>query len=124
MKANDIIYATMKTRGINQTMLAEEAGLKRQSNVSEMLRSKSLRVDNFVLLLESMGYELVVRDKNRKNKTEWVVGEDSTTEETAEEAKPVVNKIDIDALFSKPSGRRIKLTNDLTGADTYVGDPE
>lgn len=75
MNEKDIIRAAMNVRGYNQTMLAEQAGLKRQTNVSEMLRSRSIRVDNFVKLLGAMGFEVIVRDKNSANKENaWKVG--------------------------------------------------
>jgi hypothetical protein len=75
MNEKDIIRAAMNVRGYNQTMLAEQAGLKRQTNVSEMLRSRSVRVDNFVKLLGAMGFEVIVRDKNSANKENvWKVG--------------------------------------------------
>ena len=75
MNEKDIIRAAMNVRGYNQTMLAEQAGLKRQTNVSEMLRSRSIRVDNFVKLLNAMGFEVIVKDKNSANKENvWKVG--------------------------------------------------
>lgn len=73
MEAKDIIYTAMKTRGYTQSMLADLAKLKRVSNVSEMLRSNSMRVDNFVKLLNAMGYEVIVKDKNSSNKEKWEV---------------------------------------------------
>lgn len=67
MNEKEIIRKAMEIRNINQTMLAPMAGLKRQSNVSEMLRSKSLRVDNLVLLLNAMQFDVIVKDRNGKN---------------------------------------------------------
>lgn len=78
MTSKEIVINAMNQRGYNQTMLAEAAGLKRQTNVSEMLRSNSMRVDNFVKLLSAMGYEVVVKDKNPDNKTKWTVGGEET----------------------------------------------
>lgn len=72
MTEKSIIREVMSVRGYNQTLLAEKANLKRQSNVSEMLRSRNLRVDNLVRLLEAMDCELVVRSR-LKDKTEWKV---------------------------------------------------
>jgi len=75
MTEKEILVEAMKARGYTQKMLAEAAGLKRQTNVSEMLRSKSLRVDNFVKLLNAMGFEVIVKDKNSQNKENvWSVG--------------------------------------------------
>lgn len=75
MNAKDIIIEAMKVRGYNQTILAEKAGLKRQTNVSEMLRSKSMRVDNFVLLLNSMDFDVIVKGKNGTGTVQWPVGD-------------------------------------------------
>ena len=68
MNEKDTIRAAMAARGVNQTMLAEMAGLKRQSNVSEMLRGRSMRVDNLVLLLDALGFDLIAKDRNSNNR--------------------------------------------------------
>lgn len=73
MTAKEIITEAMKVRGYNQTMLAQKAGLKRQSNVSEMLRGKSMRVDNFILLLDSMDFDIIIKDRNGANSTKWTL---------------------------------------------------
>ena len=82
MNEKEILRDAMKLKGYNQTIIAEKAGLKRQSNVAEMLRSKNLRVDNLVRLLTAMDCELVVRSKtsvmnpdnpSKMYKPEWVV---------------------------------------------------
>ena len=80
MNEKEIIREVMKVKGFNQTLVAEKAGLKRQSNVAEMLRSRNLRVDNLVKLLDAMDCELVVRSKTtvptpdgRATKPEWKV---------------------------------------------------
>lgn len=75
MNSSEIIKEAMKVRGYNQTILAKEAGLKRQSNVSEMLRGKSMRLDSFVLLLNSMNFDVIVKDRNGANSTKWIVSE-------------------------------------------------
>ena len=80
MNEKEIIREVMKVKGFNQTLIAEKAGLKRQSNVAEMLRSRNLRVDNLIRLLEAMDCELVVRSKTtvqtpdgKNTKPEWRV---------------------------------------------------
>lgn len=81
MNEKDVIRAAMDARGFNQAMLAEKAGLKRQSNVSEMLRGKSMRVDNFVKLLDAMGFDVIVKDRNGKNHgNQWSVENFTNTE--------------------------------------------
>lgn len=75
MNANEIIREAMKLKGYNQAILAKDAGLKRHSNVSELLRSRSMRLDNFLLLLNTMNYDVVVVDRNKSHgsQTKWVV---------------------------------------------------
>ena len=81
MNEKEIVREIMQLKGYNQTLVAEKAGLKRQSNVAEMLRSRNLRVDNLIRLLEAMDCELVIRsktsvvnpDSGRTSKPEWIV---------------------------------------------------
>lgn len=74
MTAKDIVKEIMSVRKWSQSKLAEEAGFKSQSNVTGILnRGSSLRVDNLVQMIEAMGCELVIRDKNAE--TEWLVTE-------------------------------------------------
>lgn len=74
MTAKDIVKEIMGVRNWSQSRLAKEAGFKSQSNVTGILnRGSSLRVDNLVQMIEAMGCELVIRDKNAG--TEWSVSE-------------------------------------------------
>lgn len=109
MNSTEIIIEAMKARGYNQTILAQLAGLKRQTNVSELLRSKSMRVDNFIKLLNCMGYDVIVKDKNAANKNKWVVNYDGDTNPQGKDAleapikKPLDKKpLDLDELL-KPT---------------------
>lgn len=75
MTAKDAIREIMALRKWSQATLAEEAGLKRQSNITGILnRGVSLRVDTLVLLAEAMGCEVVIRDK-MGSKMEWRISE-------------------------------------------------
>ena len=59
-----IVRAALKERKWTIAKLAEEAGYKSGNNVNGILnRGDSMRVDTFVRMMESMGYEIVVRDK-------------------------------------------------------------
>lgn len=50
--------------GISQKKLAEKMELKSQQAVFNMLNAKNgMRVDNFVKMMEIMGYDVVVRNK-------------------------------------------------------------
>ena len=81
MNEKEILREVMRIKGYNQTLVAAKAGFKYQSNVAEMLRSKNMRVDNLIRLLETMDCELVVRSKTGvqrpdgtgMHKPEWVV---------------------------------------------------
>lgn len=73
MTAKDIVKEIMALRKWSQSQLAEEAGFKRQSNITGILnRGTSLRVDNFIKMIEAMGCELIVKDKMGSNHT-WKV---------------------------------------------------
>ena len=62
--AKEAIRAAMKVCGWSQERLADECGMKRQTNVSGVLnRGGSLRVDIMLQMLHAMGFELVARDK-------------------------------------------------------------
>ena len=50
--------------GISQKKLAEKMELKSQQAVFNMLNAKNgMRVDNFVKMMEIMGYTVIVRNK-------------------------------------------------------------
>ena len=50
--------------GISQKKLAEKMELKSQQAVFNMLNAKNgMRVDNFVKMMEIMGYDVVVRNR-------------------------------------------------------------
>lgn len=91
MTERDVVREAMKLRGWSQQTLADEAGFKRQSNVSNLLNSREngMRVDNLLKLLNAMGCELVVRDK-MGSKKEWTI----TSEPDAEpEHVPTVEEL-------------------------------
>ena len=50
--------------GISQKKLAEKMGLKTQQGVFNMFKAKNgMRVDNFVRMMNLLGYDVVVRNK-------------------------------------------------------------
>lgn len=58
--ANDIKEQT----GISQKRLAEKMGLKSQQAAYNMLNAKNgMRVDNFVRMMEVMGYDVIIRNR-------------------------------------------------------------
>lgn len=58
--ARDVLDAT----GISQKKLAEKMGLKTQQAVFNLLKAKNgMRVDNFVKMMNLLGYDVVVRNR-------------------------------------------------------------
>lgn len=64
MNEKEIIKTAMVADGITQKELAVALGWSSQQSVGNMLaRKNSMRLDNFVKMLNEMGYEVVVRKK-------------------------------------------------------------
>lgn len=77
MNEREIIRAAMKSRSYTQAMLADNLGYKSQNGIAQRLRGKEMRIETFVKFLNALGYEVIVRDKNRSNKeNSWIVGEE------------------------------------------------
>ena len=75
MKPNEIISKAMTAGKVTQRELAEAIGLKSAQAIGNILyRSSSPRVDNFVKILDAMGYEVIVRKKIGETE-EWKVDE-------------------------------------------------
>ena len=64
MESKDIIRRCMKAKGVTQEELAKLMGYSSQSGVTGILnRHKSMRVSNLVYMLNILGYEIIVADK-------------------------------------------------------------
>ena len=71
MTAQDIVKSIMEGVGISQKKLADKIGAKSQQAVFNMLNAKNgMRVDNFVKLMNAMGYDVVVRNRVTDDETE------------------------------------------------------
>lgn len=68
MNEKQIVREAMKVRGLTQAMLADAAGLKNQSNVSEILRGQTTKTQTLVRLLDAMGFDLIIKDRNGSNR--------------------------------------------------------
>jgi transcriptional regulator with XRE-family HTH domain len=68
MNEKQIVREAMKVRGLTQAMLADAAGLKNQSNVSEILRGQTMKTQTLVRLLDAMGFDLIIKDRNGSNR--------------------------------------------------------
>lgn len=65
MTIDRYIRTKITERGINQTILAEKAGFKNQSNVATLLKSsKGMRTSNLFVLLDVLDCEMVFRDRS------------------------------------------------------------
>lgn len=73
MNDAEIIKAALTARKYTQDYLAQKAEYSGQGSISRLLRAKnSMRVDNFVKLLNAMDFEVVVRSKTKSGE-EWKV---------------------------------------------------
>lgn len=80
MDAKEAVREAMKVCGWSQAKLAEECGMKRQSNVTGVLnRGSSMRVDILLQMANSMGFELVMRDK--RGKSEFIIDSSKSPED-------------------------------------------
>lgn len=62
--ARKLAYDIWNASGVSQKKLAEKMGLKTQQAVFNMLNAKNgMRVDNFVRMMNVLGYDVVVRNK-------------------------------------------------------------
>lgn len=68
MNEKEILRQAMKVRGMTQAMLADAAGYRSQTNISEILRGQTLKTQTLVRLLDAMGFDLVVKDRNGSNR--------------------------------------------------------
>lgn len=62
----EAIKKAMDLRGYTQTSLAKDLGYAHQSGVSSMLRAKSMSVDTFVMVMNKMGFDVVIKDSRKK----------------------------------------------------------
>lgn len=80
MDAKEAVRKAMRVCGWSQAKLAEECGMKAQTNVTGVLnRGGSMRVDILLRMVNSMGFELVLRDK--RGKTEMVIDQSRSKNE-------------------------------------------
>ena len=70
--AGQIAREALEASPISQKKLADKMGLKTQQAVFNMLKAKNgMRVDNFVKMMNVLGYDVVVR--NRVSDEETVI---------------------------------------------------
>jgi uncharacterized protein YmfQ (DUF2313 family) len=68
--AMQIVKDTMEVAGLSQKKLADKMGLKSQQAVFNMLNRKNgMRTDNFVKMMNTLGYDVIVRNKVNDEET-------------------------------------------------------
>lgn len=81
---NQIIKHAMEQRHISQIKLAQMLGYKTQSGISERLRG-DLRVKTAVKVLDILGYDMIISDRNNPENN-WKVVDLSLEEKDKPEA--------------------------------------
>ena len=83
MKAADIVRQVLDSVGMSQKKLATKIGLKTQQSVFNILNAKQgMRIDNFVKIMNVLGYDVIV--KNRVTDETIMVEVESCDTDTAE----------------------------------------
>lgn len=78
MNEKQIIRAVLKREGKTQTEISKEVGLSERSVGTMLCRPNTLSLWNVYGLLNALGYEIVVRPKDRANEVEFVISEDDS----------------------------------------------
>ena len=64
MKAAEIVRHGMESLGVSQKQLATKIGLKTQQSVFNILNAKQgMRIDNFVKMMNVLGYDVMVKHR-------------------------------------------------------------
>ena len=64
MKAAEIVRYGMESLGVSQKQLATKIGLKTQQSVFNILNAKQgMRIDNFVKMMNVLGYDVIVKHR-------------------------------------------------------------
>jgi hypothetical protein len=77
-----IVRAAIKRSGKTQPELSRQVGLATKTVGAMLCRPNDLALGNFYKLLSALGFEIVIRPKNRADKTEWILREEDEPIET------------------------------------------
>lgn len=69
MKEQEVIRSVMREKQMTQGDVAKACGMKGQSSVSMLLQGKSMRVDNFLKVLNACGYDVIVKDREGRGRS-------------------------------------------------------
>lgn len=64
----DVLHTAMKVRGYTQKMLAESLGYASQSGVAMMVKSGNMQVSALLTILNALGFDVIVKDRNGSNR--------------------------------------------------------
>jgi len=65
MNAKERVREIVDESNLSLSTIAEKAGYKRASNISEAMRVDNMRVDSFVRILNACGYKLIIRAEQK-----------------------------------------------------------
>lgn len=86
MNTGDILRSAMKQRGYTQLMLAHRMGYSGQNSIAMALSGRNMRVDILYAMLDELGFDLIVRDRNGSNKDGvWRVEPKAEEEQTGKD---------------------------------------
>ena len=72
--AGDLVKQAMKARSITQIMLANRLGYKGQNSISMTLNGHNMQVNVLAMMLDELGFDLIIKDRNSNNKeNQWKV---------------------------------------------------
>ena len=82
MTAKEIIRKAMAKVGVSQSSLSEKLEYSTKTAVGAILnKNNSLRTDVFYKWLDVLGFEIVIRQKNSTDGTEWLLNDKLETVE-------------------------------------------
>lgn len=98
MNDKQIVKAALARTGTSQAALSSKIGYANKTSLATMLsRQSTLRMDVLHKILDALGFEIIIRPKNRADKTEWALSED----ESPIEAQRYVDPEEIERIKSE-----------------------
>lgn len=89
MNDKQLVKAALKRSGESQASLSAKLGYANKTSIATMLsRPSDLRMSVLFKMLDALGFEIVVRPKNKNDKSEWLVSEDDEPIETERYVSP------------------------------------
>lgn len=83
MNDKQIVKAALTRTGTTQAALSGKIGYANKTSLATMLsRPSNLRMDVLFKILDALGFEIVIRPKNKDDKTEWLLADNENPIET------------------------------------------